>query len=134
MEQKSISYKKDWRAIENIARGIIEDEMDIMSPKDLQTIEVELEKGHLISNEIHNGMAFDYATVVTIVSIAIIAISIVKDYYMVTRKPKISAEDVLQWVLETEGIIPASIPIRKDSPVAKFIIEHIDEINEKVIV
>ena len=28
MEQKGISYKKDWRAIENIARDIIEDEMD----------------------------------------------------------------------------------------------------------
>ena len=30
MEQKIISYKKDWKAIEDIARDIIEDEMDII--------------------------------------------------------------------------------------------------------
>lgn len=132
MEQKIISYKKDWKAIEDIARDIIEDEMDIMSPKDLKKIEDELEKGHLISNETHNGMAFDFATAITIVSIAITAIGIVKDYYMVTRKPKVSAEDVLHWVLETEGVIPSTIPVGKDSAVAKFIIEHIDEINERM--
>lgn len=133
MENQIKTHREDWDIIENIAIEFVEDEMELLSPSELEAIKSNIESGNSFTEESHNGMAFNFGEAITLVSIALTVISWIKDYYVYTRKPQISADDVLSWIMERDGAIPITIPVKQKSTIEQFIREHIDEISERVV-
>ena len=77
-------------------------------------------------------MAFDYATAISIVSVALTSVSLVVEYYKYKKTVEIKAEDVLKWILVKEGVIPPTMPKDLDSKIAQFIQTNINLINENI--
>jgi len=132
MEKETRTRRTNWAAIEKIASACVEDEMDVLTRKELTQIENDIDSKRVFECKSYSGMAFDYATAISIVSIALTSISLVVEYYKYKHSSEIKAEDVLKWILEVEGIIPSTLPTGPDSKIAQFIKAHIDLINKSI--
>ena len=132
MEKETQVRRTNWPTIEKIASAIVEDEMDILTRNELIQIENEIDSGRVFECKSYSGMAFDYATAISIVSVALTSVSLVVEYYKYKKTAEIKAEDVLKWILVKEGVIPPTMPKDLDSKIVQFIQTNINLINENI--